>query len=145
MTRLFCLREDSSGVPCEAKLMNRRFSNLSAIDAECERLLGGGKWTRIVRVCADIRLQVQFARWAAPLLKVNRVYVLNPCRFVGYIRGCNWNHPCPDYAHYEEHVKGIGNDLWHEFSTYISVPYDEAIRRMTWLMGTVGLRPAEGL
>lgn len=138
MTMLFCIREDGSGKPAGARLYRRKFSNLHAIGKETERLMT--KWTRVVQICADLPLQVQFAKWAASLLGVNPRYVLEPTAFIGYIRGCNWNHPCPDYAHYEERVKLIGKELWHEFSTYREVPFNEAFRRMDLLLGSVGLK-----
>lgn len=145
MTMLFCIKDGPSGDPVAARLYGRRFSNLFAINEESERLMKTGKWSRIVQICADLPLQVQFAKWASSLLSVNQRYVLDPVAFNNYIRGCNWNHPCPDYAHYEDRVKAVGAELWHEFSAYRCVPFDEAIRRMGLLLSAVGLKPAEGV
>lgn len=145
MTRLFCIKEDSSGVPVKARLTKRRLTNLCAVEAEVRRLTEKKGWTRVEQVCADIPLQVQFAQWATTLLGVNPRYVLCPDSLVRYVRGPNWSDPGIDYAHYEEYVKAIGNELWHEFSSYRGTSVEEAARRFTRLLDAVGLKPAEKL
>lgn len=143
MTQLFCIRTDGFGTPCAARLYRRKMRNGLASTAEMERL--ETQWTKVVRVWADNQLQIQFAEWASKLLHVNPRYVLNPRALINYIRGANWNHPDPQYAHYEQYVKGFGDELWHEFSTYRVVPHDEAVRRMTLLIRAVGMEPNERL
>lgn len=145
MTLLFCIKEDSSGVPVRARLKKRRLTNLFAIEAEVRRLTEEKGWTRVEQVCADLPLQTQFAQWTTTLLSVNPRYVLCPDSLVHYVRGPNWNEPHPDYAHYEERIKAIGNELWHEFSSYRGASADEAVRRFTWLLYAVGLKPVEGI
>lgn len=145
MIMLFCIKEDEAGVPSAAKLMNRRLTNLNTVNAECTRLLSTGKWTRIEPLCALIPLRLQLAKWASKLLPVNRRYVLDPGSLIAYIRGDNWNASDPSYAHYEMTIKAFGDELWHEFSSYRGVSVDEAVRRFTWLLNAVGLKPVEDL
>ena len=138
MIRLFCILNDSAGLPMDALLMRRKYANLQRATNERNRLLGRG-WDRVVPICADDPLIVQFAEWASRLLPLNPRYVLDPQDLASYIRGPNWNSPGVEYAHYEEYVKGIGKELWSEFSLYRKSSLHEAYRRIRWMLGQVGL------
>ena len=140
MTRLFCIKEDVHGNPIAARLMGRAMCNQFVIDAEIKRLVETGKWTRVVCLCADSPLLLQAAQWAASLLKVNPRYVLNPSALVCYIWSPNWNNPDVELAHYEDHIKQIGEELHTEFASYRNVPMDEAERRFKLLQQWIGLK-----
>lgn len=137
MIRLFCIREDN-GRPAAGKLMRRKFST-PAVAADWASRFRARGWTRVVHLDADDGLAVQFAHWASSLLGVNPRYVLEPSALIGYVRGPNWNEPDVEYAHYEQRVKGYGDELWHEFASYRSIPDDEAVRRYTALLEKTGL------
>lgn len=138
MTRIYCIREEG-GKPVAAKLMKRAYVNHWSIISMQTKLVTSGKWTRTVPLCADIPLRLQAARWAASLIGVNPRYVLAPDALVHYVRGPNWNDPEVGCAHYEERVKSIGQELWHEFSSYRGCTVDEAERRFRLLMSDIGM------
>lgn len=143
MIRLFCIREDN-GRPVAARLMGRAFTDPEKAEAEVRRLLNTRKWTKVAWIEDGIPLYLQAAKWVASLLKVNPRYVLEPSALWYYIKGPNWNDPRVDCAHYEEYVKAIGTDLCREFSGYRSVPLEDAVRRMTWLLRQIGIVAQEG-
>lgn len=144
MTRLFCVNDGPDGIPCACRLMGKKMCNWNAITDETARLKRKG-WKHVYSLCDDLPLQIQAAKWAQSLLSVNPRYVLNPAALVAYVRGKNWNDPGAEYAHYEDYVKAIGPELWHEFASLRSVPCDVAADRVEWLLRQIGLEPRENL
>lgn len=144
MMKLYCIREEG-GKPVAAELMKRTYVNHWSIVSAQTKLVDSGKWTRVEQLCADVPLRLQAARWAASLIGVNPRYVLEPDAIVGYVRGPNWNDPEPEMAHYEGQIRSVGEELWHEFSSYRGVSVDEAERRFRLLMEEIGMLPKEDM
>lgn len=90
------------------------------------------------------KVKAQFRRWAKDLSKVNPDYVTDPDRLVPYVRGPNWNHPNPDYAHYRDTVKDYGGELLAEFERLRECTIDDGLARYRGLLARCGFDPNTG-
>lgn len=87
------------------------------------------------------KVKVQFKRWAKYLLKVNPSYVTDPGSLIPYIRGPNWDHPDPYYAHYRDTVECYGDELLAEFKRLREGTVDDGIARYRELLARCGFDP----
>lgn len=90
------------------------------------------------RAAAKVLLK-QFKRWAKSLLKANPDYVRDPERLRGYVKGPNWDHPDPEYAHYRDDVAFYGPELLGMFERLRAGNGEEGLAEYRALLNAAGI------
>lgn len=100
-----------------------------------------GDGVRFALVDADNAVLVQFAAWAEQIIKVNPRYATDPTAIPAYVKTGNWNAPDVCYAHFEDTIRGYGEELRKEFETIRNATAEDGEARMRILICGVGLEP----